>query len=266
MIFQGTLLKMNSKLGNVVDYYLPLGDSDIHMNELLNKKISLNYLHKIFCVHCGKETKSSFAQGYCYNCYTTLPETDAGILRPELDQAHLGISRDMNWAKQNSLIDHYVYLAISSGLKVGVTRHVHAITRWIDQGASQAIVIAVTPNRHLAGLIEVLLKKHVPDKTNWRKMLSKEPDLGINLREEKEKLVQLFNETQKKYVSADNWITEIKYPVLKYPDQIKAINFDNDEKFTGVLTGIKGQYLMFEDDYVINIRKHSGYSLQLTIE
>ncbi|MFH2141112.1 MAG: DUF2797 domain-containing protein [Bacteroidota bacterium] len=256
---------MNSRLGNVVDYYLPIGCTEIHINEFLGKRITLKYLQKIHCIHCGDETKISYAQGYCYNCYSTIPETDVGILKPEPEQSHIEKSRDMNWSKKNSLVDHYVYLAISSGLKIGVTRQVQAITRWIDQGASQAIVVAVTPNRHLAGIIEIILKQQVPDKTNWRKMLSNEPDLGINLREEKEKLITFFNDTQKKYISADNWITEIKYPVMKYPVMIKAFNFDKEEEFTGVLTGIKGQYLMFDNDSVINIRKHTGYFMQLII-
>ncbi len=263
MKYKGNILKMNAKLGNVVDYYLPIGNSLIYLNELLGKELSISFFKKINCINCGKETKTSFAQGYCYNCFISLPQTDAGILRPELDQSHLGISRDMTWARKNSLIDHYVYLAISSNLKVGVTRHIQATNRWIDQGASQTIKLAVTPNRHLAGTIEVELKKHLSDKTNWRLMLSGHPNLGINLLEEKEKFGKLLTDKQKTYITDDNWITEIRYPVLKYPEKVSTINFEKQDNFTGILTGIKGQYLMFEEGYVLNIRKYNGYLFEI---
>ncbi|MFH2095442.1 MAG: DUF2797 domain-containing protein [Bacteroidota bacterium] len=256
---------MTVRLGNVVDYSLPLGNQDIYMNELLGTKLIVTYLQKINCIHCGKETKTSFAQGYCYHCYTTLPETDAGVLRPELDQSHLGVSRDMEWAEKNSLIDHYVYLAISSGLKVGVTRHTQAITRWIDQGATNAIKLAITPNRYLAGTIEVELKKHVPDKTNWRQMLTSDPDLGINLREEKQRVAGYLSEKLKKYVTDDNWITEIRYPVIKYPERVVPVNLEKQLSFSGTLTGIKGQYLIFENDNVLNIRKYNGYLVEICV-
>lgn len=256
---------MNAKLGNVVDYYLPIGDSQVYINEFLGEEISISFLKKINCIHCKKEIKSSFSQGYCYDCFSTLPETDASILRPELDQSHLGISRDMEWARKNSLIDHYVYLSISSNLKVGVTRHIQAITRWIDQGATQAIKLAITPNRHIAGTIEVELKKYISDKTNWRQMLSGDPNLGINLVEEKEKLRNLLIEDQKQYITDDNWITEIRYPVIKYPEKITTINFDKQDCYKGTLIGIKGQYLIFEDGAVINVRKYNGYLFEFNI-
>jgi len=263
MIFSGNVLKMNTKLGNVVDYYLPIGDSVLYVNEYLGKKISISFLKKINCIHCKKVIRSSYAQGYCYDCFASLPQTDEGILRPELDKSHLGISRDMDWARKNSLIDHYVYLAISSNLKVGVTRHIQATTRWIDQGATQAIKLAITPNRHLAGTIEVELKKHISDKTNWRQMLAGDPDLGINLKEEKDRLGLLLDDEQKQFITNDNWIAEIRYPVIKYPEKISTVNFDKQDSFEGILTGIKGQYLIFEDGSVINIRKYNGYLFEI---
>ncbi|GAB4280311.1 MAG: DUF2797 domain-containing protein [Marinilabiliales bacterium] len=256
---------MRVQNGEFVDYYLQLGKDEIYLNDLIGKRLRFNYLKKINCIHCGKSTTKSYGQGYCYNCFSTLPQTDVGIFRPELDKSHLGISRDMEWAKNNSLIDHYVYLSISSGLKVGVTRHTEATTRWIDQGAVQAIKFAITPNRYLAGTIEVTLKKYVPDKTNWRKMLMQEPDLGINLKEEKAKLIEFLPAEQKKYVTDDDWVYEFKYPVVKYPEKILAINLDVTSSFSEVLMGIKGQYLILDNNKVINIRKHNGYFVELEI-
>ncbi len=265
MVVKGNILKMNAKLGRVVDYFLPVGDTVLYVNEYLGRNITMSFLKKINCIHCGIETRSSFAQGYCYDCFKNLPQTDAGILKPELDKSHLGISRDMDWARKNSLINHYVYLFISSNLKVGVTRHIQSNTRWIDQGAVQAIKLAITPNRHLAGMIEVELKKYVSDKTNWRQMLTGEPDLGINLKEEKDRLCKYLKDEYKQYITDDNWVTEIRYPVLKYPEKVFTVNFDKQDNYTGVLSGIKGQYLIFEDGFVVNIRKYNGYLFEIRV-
>src|SRR5680860_390816 len=159
----------------------------------------MNFTGKINCISCGKKTKTSFGQGFCYNCLQTAPEASESIMRPELSKAHLGIARDMEWAEKHDLIEHIVYLAVSSEVKVGVTR-IHQIpTRWIDQGASSAIKLATTPNRHISGIIEVLLKKHFTDKTNWRTMLKNEIAQNINLLDEKNKVYQLLPAELKKY-------------------------------------------------------------------
>lgn len=242
-----------------VEYSLPVGKEKIELNPLIGKEIRLTYLHEIHCIHCGRITKKSFAQGYCYPCFISLPQTDSCILRPELCQAHLGISRDMVWSEQNCLQDHYVYLAVSSGLKVGVTRSAQIPTRWIDQGAWKAIRVARTPNRYLAGLIEVELKKTISDKTNWRHMLTGKVDKDIDLLSEKRAAIQKLPETLNKYAVDNDEIVEIQYPVQQYPAKVKTINPDKDPVFTGILSGIKGQYLLFEGGEVINIRKYGGY-------
>lgn len=259
----GTIVKMRTEWGKVVDYYLPVGNSEIFLNELIGRKIYLRYLNEIHCLGCGKKIKKSYAQGWCYDCFQTRPETAPCILRPELCQAHRGISRDIAWARKHCLQDHYVYLAISSGLKVGVTRKSQIPTRWIDQGAARAIKLAKTPNRHLAGVIEVALKDHLNDKTNWRKMLQNEAPSGIDLLKENQKARLLLGEEFKTYFVDDDEITEIVYPITKYPQKVKSIGFDKEEIITGKLKGIKGQYLIFEDDRVLNIRKHGGYLIEL---
>lgn len=254
---------MKSELKEVVRYTLPIGDQQINMNELIGNKLSLRFNGQINCVKCGKRTKTSFQQGFCYNCFLSAPEADPGIIRPELDQAHLGISRDMEWAKTYSLTEHVVYLAISSGLKVGVTRASQYTTRWIDQGAIKAIILARTPYRQLAGLIEVELKDHFADKTNWRHMLSNQIDQSKNLPEEKNNAGNLLSNDLQQYLHEDDGITSISYPVISYPQKIKSINLDKNPFYEGKLCGIKGQYLLFEDQSVINIRKYSGYMLEL---
>jgi len=271
MKITGTLLKMESHISirigsesKKVNYLLPIGKERVVLNSLIGKEIYLEYLHEIRCIHCGRLTRKSFAQGYCYPCFTSLPQTDACILRPELCRAHLGISRDMAWSEKNCLQDHFVYLAVSSGLKVGVTRSSQIPTRWIDQGAWKAIRFAKTPNRHLAGLIEVELKSFMKDKTNWRLMLTGQVDRNIDLVEEKVKAVKDLSEELRKYVSENDEVVEICYPVDHYPVKVKSINLDKEPDYTGKLTGIKGQYLLFNDGHVINIRKYGGYLVRFS--
>jgi hypothetical protein len=263
MRFQGSLQKMSTELNNPVDYFLTLGDQKIHMNDLINKDISITYLNEIHCIRCGRKTSKSFHQGYCFPCFRTAPETDDCILRPEMCRAHEGISRDMEWSKNHCLNDHIVYLAISSGLKVGVTRIAQVPTRWIDQGASYAIKIAQVPNRYTAGIIEVNLKKHFADKTNWRNMLVNKIDLETNLSEQKNKAKDLVKKEFVKFFIDDNEIVEVNYPVIEYPDKVNSVNFDKEQSLEAKLLGIKGQYLIFHDGRVLNIRKHGGYEIEL---
>lgn len=256
---QGILLKMQTDLRDEVEYMLTLGTEDIEINKLIGRMISFTYLDTIHCIRCGRKTSKSFAQGYCYPCFTTAPETSECVLRPELCRAHEGISRDMQWSEQHCLQDHIVYLALSSGIKVGVTRASQVPTRWIDQGAWKTIRLARTPNRYLAGRIEVALKAHMSDKTNWRHMLTNKLAENIDLVKEKEKAAGYLDQEFTRYVIPDDQITEINYPVTEYPDKVKGLGFDKTKFIKSVLMGIKGQYLIFEEGAVLNVRKHSGY-------
>ncbi len=261
MQLEGNILKMRTELANPVNYFLPVGETEINMNDFLGSEISMVFTGQINCISCGKQTKTSFGQGFCYNCLQTAPEASESVVRPELSKAHLGIARDMEWAEKHDLIDHVVYLAVSGDVKVGVTRHHQIPTRWIDQGASEAIQLATTPNRHIAGVIEVFLKKFYADKTNWRTMLQNQIAENVDLQDEKEKIYKLLPLELKKYFNPENGVTEIKYPVISFPQNIKSTSFDKTEKIKGILTGIKGQYLIFNDETVLNIRKHNGYYL-----
>ena len=260
---QGALLKMPTELNDPVDYFLTLGEEKIYMNDLIGKDIALTYLDEIHCIRCGRETKKSFHQGYCYPCFRTAPQTDDCILRPEMCRAQDGISRDMEWSKDHCLQDHIVYLAVSSGLKVGVTRIAQVPTRWIDQGASYAIKIARAPNRYTAGVMEVNLKKHFADKTNWRNMLSNKVDHHVQLLKEKAKAREVVRKDMAKYFIEDQEVLEIHYPVQDFPQKVNSFSFDKEVVIEGKLNGIKGQYLIFEGGRVLNIRKHNGYEVEL---
>lgn len=261
---RGNIVKMLTENGNPVQYYLNVGETRIHMNEMIGKRLIFRFLNEINCINCGEKTTRSYHHGYCYNCFISLPQTDEGILSPEKDRSHEGISRDMAWAKENTLTDHYVYLALTSNLKVGVTRAKQVTTRWIDQGASQAIRLAKTPYRKLAGDIEVFLKDYMSDRTQWKQMLlSKEST--IDLVEEKAKAAALLPPELSQYLSLDNRIQKIVYPGQYDFKKIYQRSFDKEDKISGTLIGIRGQYLIFEEGFATNIRRHNGYLVELSI-
>ena len=246
-----------------VCYRLSTSDGVIDMNELIGKAICLRFTGTIRCISCGKVTKKSFAQGYCYRCFITSPETEECLLKPHLCQAHLGVARDMAYAQEHCLINHYVYLARSGGLKVGVTRHTQIPTRWIDQGACQGLIIAQTPNRYLAGVIEVELMKHFSDKTNWRAMLTNsEPD--VSLLDERERALGALSGELAQYGVRDGVVRNLCYPVEEYPATVTSLNFDKTPEVEGILQGIRGQYLIFSDGRVLNLRTFSGYEVELS--
>lgn len=253
---------MRAKIGEPIQYQLFLDGETVHMNDFIGGHIKLNYTGQIICVSCGKPTKKSFAQGFCFPCFNSAPEAAECIIHPELCRGHLGEGRDPDWEREHHVQDHVVYLALSSGVKVGITRSVQVPTRWIDQGASQAIRLALTPNRYIAGLIEVELKNHFTDKTNWQRMLKNEV-ADTDLVAQKDDAAELLPEELQQFVSDDDTITEMHFPVQRYPDKVKSLNFEKDPIIEGKLAGIKGQYLIFDDSRVLNIRKFSGYVVEV---
>ena len=266
MKIQGNLLKMSALYSSPIQYKIFLGGKEIDLNSLIGKPIRIQYLHQINCIRCGRVTQKSFAQGYCYPCFQTAPETEECVLRPELCQAHEGIARDFAYAETHCLIDHYVYLSFTSNVKVGVTRHTQIPTRWIDQGALQAIKVAKTPNRYLAGCIEVDLKAHFADKTNWRQMLSND-NVSVSLSEIKEEAAGLLDPEYHKFLVKDSAPVPLEYPgsTADLP-ALRSISLDKDPVVQGQLVAIKGQYLIFEDGAALNVRKHDGYLIELSKE
>lgn len=262
MEMTGNIRKMESLQGEIISYFLPLGDQKVELNHSIGHEISLEFLGNINCIKCGRATKKSFAQGFCYPCFISVPETEECVLRPELCRAHEGVARDMEYAKQHCLGEHVVYLSITSGLKVGVTRFSQVPTRWIDQGAIRAIELARTPNRYTAGLLEVAMKSFVADKTNWRKMLTGSDPGELDLVQEKTRLIELVPEELQSYVSENMQVTDLNYPVSEYPEKVLSLNFDKEPLISGILKGIKGQYLLFDKNRVINLRKFGGYLLR----
>lgn len=253
------LSKMYTKLENEVQYYLPFQEELLHMNSLIGKPIELVFEGVINCMICGKKTKKSFGNGACYNCFANAPQASPCIINPELCEAHLGKGRDVEWEQTHHNQNHVVYLAKSSSIKVGVTRDAQVPTRWIDQGASEAIILAEVPYRRLAGEIEVQLKEHFTDKTNWQRMLKNEVS-PLDLLAIKEDALNFYlDEAFHEFISDNDDIIAINYPIETYPEKVKSLKLERTPIIEGVLQGIKGQYLYFENGQVINIRSHSGY-------
>ncbi|MCC7331729.1 MAG: DUF2797 domain-containing protein [Flavobacteriales bacterium] len=264
-MYIGTLNKMQTQLTDSVTYSLPIGEELIGLNKCIGNEISFKFTNRIVCVECGKDTIKSFNQGFCYSCFKKSPAAADWIIHPELSKAHLGIEdRNLDYEKEVQLKPHIVYLSKTSGIKVGMTRESQVPTRWIDQGAVEAIPIARTSNRYLAGMIEVDLKNHFADKTNWKQMLMNFCG-NEDILQEKEKIKTFLPKEYHPYLLPENNITKINYPVLKYPTSIVSFSFDKNPEYSGKLIGIKGQYLYFENGIVLNIRTFTGYEVELCI-
>jgi hypothetical protein len=271
MKYSGNIQKLVTTLNEPVQYQLPIGNDMVPMNNLIGSQITLTYSGEINCIACGRKSSKSFSQGFCYPCFQSLAQCDSCIIKPEQCHYFEGTCREPEWGEQHCLQDHYVYLANSSGTKVGITRGTQLPTRWMDQGASQALPIFRVKNRLLSGLVEVAFKQHVADKTHWQRMLKGVPE-AVDLAAKRDELFDACAEDITTILKqqdndditplTDEAIVEINYPVDEYPTKVKSLNFDKTPEITGFLSGIKGQYLIL-DSGVLNIRKFSGYNIHL---
>lgn len=268
----GHLKKLKTVLNTTVDYYLLLEGEEILLNELIGKSIAFNHNGIIHCIRCSRKTNKSFQQGFCFPCLRRLQECNLCIIHPERCQVEKGCPTD-DWAHAYCHQSHIVYLANSSGLKVGITRETQAQTRWIDQGALQAVPVFYTANRYQAGVIEVALKAFIADRSDWRRMLrneTKEIDLitarDALLREANHSLKMVMGQFKSEdiFPVETSIVTRLSYPVLEYPAKVKALSLDKTPSINGCLLGIKGQYLIL-DSGVINIRKYGGYGVECIV-
>lgn len=264
------LRKMSTSLDDMAHYSLNLVDiidytGKFYLNPLVGEKIKISFLQEIHCIETGKKIKKTFGEGLSYDAFMNSPAASPSIVRPELSRIHEGIAlRDYEWEMAHHNQPHYVYLSRTSGIKVGVTRVTNVPSRWIDQGASEAIIIAETPYRQLAGLIEVSLKETMDDKTNWQAMLKNLVNDDSSLVSKKNEVFDVLGETYEPFFFDDDHVTTISYPVLNYPTKVKSLKLDTQSEFEGRLIGIKGQYLIFQDGTVFNVRSHAGYKIALS--
>lgn len=274
-IIEGQLSKMQAILpaDGRAQYQLTLGDSPVAMHELIGQPLQFRYAGAIHCQNCQRKTNKSYSGGFCFPCSQKLAQCDLCFMKPELCHFDRGTCREPDWGLAVCMQDHIVYLANSSGLKVGITRIGQVPTRWLDQGATQAVPIFRVKSRYQSGLVEVLFKQHVSDRTDWRKMLKGDAE-ALDLPAQRDRLMRecasdiaalqsQFEPGAISPLSSENMVS-IQYPVTQYPDKIKALNFDKTPQIEGVLQGIKGQYLLL-DSGVLNIRKFAGYQVALNL-
>jgi hypothetical protein len=215
-------------------------------------------------VETGKKIKKTYGEGMSYDAWISSPWSVESIIKPELSRIHEGIAlRDKEWEEKHHNQPHYLYLSRTSEIKVGVTRVTNVPSRWIDQGAVEAIIVAETPYRQLAGLMEVALKEVMADKTNWQAMLKNAFSNTTSLVEKKNEVLDLLASEYESFFFDDDTITTIHYPVLSYPVKVNSLKLDNTADFEGKLVGIKGQYLLFEGGVVFNVRSHAGYRVTI---
>ncbi|WP_264560346.1 DUF2797 domain-containing protein [Flavobacterium sp. N2270] len=263
MTYQGVLQKMQTEFLSPIQYYLVFEDSFLNVNQLIGKEIEISF-QGYQCLNCGKQ-KKIFRQGYCYDCFMSSASVGDWIMKPELSTAHLDIEdRDLAYEKRVQLQPHIVYLALSSDVKVGVTRKTQVPTRWIDQGAIEAIPVVEVPNRYLAGITEVALKDHFTDKTSWQKMLKNNVP-NVDLISERNSVLQWLPEEIKPYFAKEQALYKIDFPIESYPTKVNSLNLEKTPLYSGKMLGIKGQYLLFEDGTVFNIRSNEGIVVKMEV-
>ncbi len=276
---RGYLRKMGTRIGDPVDYDLRLFDHDsnteqsLHLNPLLGHRIILRHTGVIRCQHCGRTTRKSYNQGYCFPCCRRLAQCDLCVMSPERCHFDEGTCREPDWGETFCMQPHIVYLANSSGVKVGITRPSQVPTRWIDQGAVQALPVFTVQTRQQSGFVEVAFKQHITDKTNWQRMLKADDQqiellsirdrLMTDIQPEIEALQARFG-LQSITPASGVDLTTIRYPVMQYPTRVVALNLDKAPRIDGVLVGIKGQYLIL-DNGVINLRRYTSYEIEFAV-
>ena len=254
---------MQTEFLSPIQYYLVFEDSFLNVNQLIGKEIEISF-QGYQCLNCGKQ-KKIFRQGYCYDCFMSSASVGDWIMKPELSTAHLDIEdRDLAYEKRVQLQPHIVYLALSSDVKVGVTRKTQVPTRWIDQGAIEAIPVVEVPNRYLAGITEVALKDHFTDKTSWQKMLKNNVP-NVDLISERNSVLQWLPEEIKPYFAKEQALYKIDFPIESYPTKVNSLSLEKTPLYSGKMLGIKGQYLLFEDGTVFNIRSNEGIVVKMEV-
>ncbi|MBD3648610.1 MAG: DUF2797 domain-containing protein [Pseudomonadales bacterium] len=269
---RGDLGKMGVVHNDPVDYYLRLGDEEEHLNPWIGRRLRLQFHHQITCLHCGRVTRKSYSQGHCYPCFKKLAQCDLCVVSPERCHYFEGTCREPDWGERFCMQPHVVYLANSSGVKVGITRPEQVPTRWIDQGAVQALPVVAVDTRQQSGFVEAAFRQHLPDTTQWQRML-KVDDPYIDMEAERDRwLGELEADldalrgrfgTQAIRPMQDSAPQMIRYPVKQYPTKVVSLNLDKTPEIEGTLLGIKGQYLIF-DIGVINLRKFTSYDVELS--
>lgn len=264
MTIQGIIQGFAHRYEEPIGYELIIGEEHIYLNDWIGEEIMIRHTGNIRCVHCGRKIKKTFNNGSCYPCFIRRPENDICIVKPHECHFEKGTCRDEDFAHSHCMIPHYVYLAISSGVKVGITRKHNEKKRWVDQGAVRAFVIAEVPTRKMAGELEALLSQYVADKTNWRKMLKGEIE-WVDLIDMRDQLIEKIPLSYHPYLLKEEEWTDIIYPASHPLKKITAYNLDKEPVIADRLIGLKGSYMLFSKG-VLNVKKYAGYEALIQIK
>ena len=247
--------------------------------------VRLRYIGGAVCSACGTSLAPQRPRGsaYCFRCFRTLARNDLCVMAPHRCHLHAGTCREPEWADGFCMQPHTVYLALTSGLKVGVTRQVRAERRWLDQGAWLALPIAETPTRRAAGFVEHRLAERVPDRTDWRKLVGTEPG-PQTLRDGQRVLVETAEDLRAwvgelvslapawvppEEAAAMAWLPATDTVAFAYPVQMRApprrirVSAERPE-FAGNLCGVLGRYLLFPQG-VVYVDDHLQGDIEVTV-
>lgn len=263
-MLSGHLRELRQKFTDPIQYDIVAGDSSQSLNELIGAELTIRFTGTKCCIACGRKVNKLFQNGYCFPCVRALAECDLCIVKPHECHFANGTCRDPSFGLHQCMIPHFVYIAWSSGYKVGLTRKGRQFKRWMDQGATEAMVIAEVPTRRTAGELEVEIAQFMNDKTDWRKMLRGDSRPERAIEDVFRDVVERINPTFSDYIlSGPQEVKRFQYPRLKGLEvNLKSMNLDKQPIITDTLKGIKGQYLLF-DTGVLNVRKFSGYHVEL---
>ena len=275
MILKGNIRKMitspSSTIGEEVEYKFQMFDvlkeqPLVDINDWVGKELTWKFDGVVNCVVTGEAMNQAYRMGMSQKAFFESPISCPSIINPELSTIHTGVAlRDRDFEERYHNVPHVVYLSRTNKLKVGVTGLGREQFRWNDQGAVEGIQLCVTPYRQLAGEIEVALKEHMNDKTHWLGMLKDVTRFPDELLELKDECFELLGPNYEPFFSDDDTVHSINYPVQKYPLKVKSLKLNKEPNGTGVISGIKGQYLILEDGRVMNVRAHEGCRVELEI-
>ena len=273
MKWEGNVRKMASRVDSKghVTYFFHGADvlepmEEWSVNDVVGQRVAIRFVGDIHCVATGKKIKKTYGEGLSYDAFLKSPLACPSIIRPELSRIHEGIAlRDEAWERANHLQPHVVYISQTSHLKVGVTRATNVPSRWVDQGACGAIVVANVPYRQLAGELEVALKETFSDRTHWRNMLTSATLDEEALVEAKEEALDALGIPYEAFFEDSDAVTRLHYPAHAYPSKVTSVRLDKHPDVEGTLVGIKGQYWLFEDGRVWNVRSHTGYRITVAV-
>ena len=251
----------HTPLITVVEYALLLDEQRISLSAQVGQSIRLKFLGQSTCGNCHVSVNKLEGGGYCKNCFFSLARCDRCFVSPERCHFAQGTCREPQWGESYCMQPHVVYLANSSGPKVGITRADRNFYRWLSQGAVQGMVIAHAKTRRDAGLLEVAIKSKVSDKTNWRRMVSMQPqnlDL-LQLARQLQSAIELPEGTQ--------WVSamighDLAYPIQSHAPAQRLIISETNPELLDNLHGIKGQYLLLSQG-AFNVAAHGGMTVEV---